>query len=146
VVRRLPLVSVISPQFLRIREDKSAANVDDVRIQQIDDLVPVPFADLDTAALSLPKSELLQREVYVKTMRGEKMVRKFLLWATHKEQENEYYPAYVAYLVDYSPSRKVPLTREMRVSNSQSQITALWHELKEQNVKGGWTLVGDPTD
>ena len=142
VVRRMPLVSVISPQFLRIREDKSNTP-SDVRIQQIDDIVPVPMADVEATELTLPKSTLMQREVYVKTLRGERLVRKFLLWKTNKENEAEHYPAYVAYHVDYSPSRKVPLSREVRVSSSETQILALWHELKEENIKKGWEPVGD---
>ena len=142
VVRRMPLVSVISPQFLRIREDKSNTP-QDVRIAQIDDIVPVPLSQVDAAELTLPKSKLLQREVYVKTLRGEKLVRKFLLWKTNKENDAENFPAYVAYHSDFSPSRKVPLSREMRVSSSETQILALWHELKEENIKQGWELVGD---
>ena len=143
VIRRLPLVSVISPQFLRIREDKTVANIADTRIQQIDDIVPVPLANADTNELTLPKSTLMQREVYVKTLRGEQLVRKFLMWKTNKESESENYPAFVAYHSDYSPSRKVPLTREVRVSNSETQILALWHELKEENIKKGWEPFGD---
>ena len=142
VLRRLPLVSVISPQFLRLREDKTAS-IEDTRIQQIDDIVPIPMAHADTTELSLPKSELLQREVYVKTLRGEKLVRKFLLWKTNKENESDNFPAFVAYHADFSPSRKTPLTREVRVSNSESQILALWHELKEENIKKGWERYGD---
>ncbi|MEM9413398.1 MAG: hypothetical protein AAGA30_19980, partial [Planctomycetota bacterium] len=125
IIRRLPLVSVISPQFIRIREDKSAANSHDTRIQQIDDIVPVPLADADTNQLKLPKSELLQREVYVKTLRGEKLVRKFLLWKTNKQDEGDNYPAFVAYHSDFSPTRKTPLTREVRISSSETQILAL---------------------
>ena len=143
VIRRLPLVSVISPQFIRIRDDKSADNVDDSRISQVDDIVPVPLSDTDATELSLPKSKLMQREIYVKTLRGEQLVRKFLLWKTNKESEADNYPAYVAYHADYSPTRKTPLTREVRVSNSETQILALWHELKEENIKKGWELFGD---
>ena len=72
-----------------------------------------------------------------------KLVRKFLLWKTNKENETDNYPAFVAYHADFSPSRKVPLTREVRVSNSETQILALWHELKEENIKKGWELFAD---
>ena len=142
VVRRMPLVSVISPQFLRLREDKTIAQ-EHVRIQQIDDIVPVPMSDVDATELTLPRSKLLQREVYTKTLRGEKLVRKFLLWKTNKETDAENYPAFVAYHADFSPSRKVPLSRDVKVSNSETQILALWHELKEENIKQGWELVTD---
>jgi hypothetical protein len=145
VIRRLPLVSVISPQFLRVREDKSINNVDDTRIGQINDIVPVPMSDADTTELSLPKSEIMQREVYVKTLRGEQLVRKFLLWRTNKDSDSDNHPAFVAYHADYSPSRKVPLTREVRISNSETQILALWQELKESNIKAGWELFDNKT-
>ena len=142
VVRRMPLVSVISPQFKRIREDKSF-NAQDVRIQQVTDIVPVSMATVDATELTLAKSKLLQREIYVKQLRGETLVRKFLLWKTNKETESEEYPAFVAYHADFSPSRKTPLTREVRVSNSETQILALWNELKEDNIKKGWELHSD---
>ena len=139
VVRRMPLVSVISPQFKRIREDKTIST-HDIRIRQVTDIVPVPMAGVDAAELSMAKSQLINREVYVKQIRGETLVRKFLLWKTNKDSESEDYPAFVAYHADFSPSRKVPLTREVRVSNSESQILSLWHQLKEENIKKGWEL------
>ena len=40
---RMPLASVISPQFVRIRDDKEA-NVEDVNIRQISDLVEFPIS------------------------------------------------------------------------------------------------------
>ena len=137
VVRRLPLVSVISPQFVQIRQDKSL-NVDDVRIAQITDIVPVAKSDLNASEITLAKSEVLDREVYTKQLRGEMMVRKFLRWKTNKEQDNEEFPAFVVYYTDFSPTRKVPLTREVRVSNSETQSVALFHEFKENYIKKGW--------
>ena len=44
VVRRLPLASVISPQFVRQRDDKTVCP-SDVRIRQVTDLVEVPLAE-----------------------------------------------------------------------------------------------------
>ena len=85
----------------------------------------------------------MQREVYVKQLRGETLVRKFLLWKTNKETESEEFPAYVVYHAAFSPTRKTPLTREVRVSNSETQILALWHQLKEENIKKGWKLHSD---
>jgi len=140
-VRRLPLCSVISPQFLRRREDKRAQPLD-TRIAQIAEVVEVPLADADARKMTLAKSELLRREVYTKILKGATMVRKFLLWKTNKENENEDYPAYVVHMTDFSPNRKMPLQREIRVSNSLEQIESLWNALKEENVKKGWNVVG----
>ena len=139
VVQRMPAVSVISPQFLRVREDKSF-NKDDIRISQITDVVPVDKSEVVAAEMSLNKSEVLQREVYTKVLKGETMVRKFLCWKTNKETESEKYPAFVIHYTDFSPNRKVPLSREVRVSDSEDQIIALWEELKTDYIKKGWEL------
>ena len=138
IIRRLPLVSVISPQFVRRREDKTPAR-QDVRIEQVTAIVDVPMADKDARQFTLPKSELLKREVYTKQAKGEVMVRKFVMWKTNKE-DNEDYPGYVLHFTDFSPNRKAPLAREIRVSDSAEQIHALWNELKEDNIKRGWDL------
>ena len=137
VIRRLPLVSVISPQFIRIRDDKTV-NPQDVRIGQISTVVDVPMSDRDATQMTLPKSEVLRREVYTKQLKGETMVRKFMLWKTNKQNESDEFPAFVLHYTDFSPNRKVPLAREVRVSNSKAQIEAFWVAFKEQYIKKGW--------
>jgi ATP-dependent DNA ligase len=138
VVRRLPLVSVISPQFVRVRDDKSF-NVEDIRIAQITSVVPVEKSGVNATELQLAKSSILKREVYTKTLKGKLMVRKFLMWKTNKEAEGSEFPAYVIHYTDYSPGRKVPMDREVRISNSEEQINELFEELKKANIKKGWT-------
>ena len=139
VVRRLPLVSVISPQFVRIRDDKTFDSTD-VRLSQVTDLVPVMMTDVDAGEMKLPRSEILQREVYTKQLRGELLVRKFLLWKTNKQSDSDEYPGYVIQYTDFSPSRKTPLTREVRVTNSETQSIVLFRSFKDDNVKQGWEL------
>jgi hypothetical protein len=143
VVRRLPLASVISPQFIRLRDDKSVSPID-VRMRQVTDLVEVPLADRDARQIALPASEILRREVYTKQMKGETMVRKFVLWKTNKETQSEDYPAYVIHFTDFSPNRKTALEREVRVSNSLEQINTLWEGLKGSNLAKGWEPRGIP--
>ena len=138
VVRRLPLVSVISPQFVRLREDKSF-NVDDVRIAQLTDVVPIQKTNVNASELTLAESTIMKREVFTKTLKGKVMVRKFLVWKTNKQDEGSDYPAYVAHYTDFSPGRKVPLDREVRISDSEEQILELFEELKTQNIKKGWS-------
>ena len=135
----MPLVSVISPQYVRSRDDKSW-NLSDVRLGQITDLVPVAKTEISAGELVLANSEILQREVYTKTLRGQTLVRKFLLWKTNKDRESEEFPGFVAYYTDFSPTRKTPLTRDIRVTNSQSQAIALYRAFKEENLKKGWEL------
>ena len=137
VVRRFPLVSVISPQFLRIREDKKP-NAQDIRIDQVTDIVPVENSEVIATEYSLPASEVIKREVFTKTLKGQLMVRKFLMWKTNKEQEAGQFPAYVVHYTDFSPTRKTPLDREVRVSNSAEQIEKLYDEMKVEYVKKGW--------
>jgi hypothetical protein len=136
-VRRLPLASPISPQFLRRREDKKIHPAD-LRLQQVADLVEVPLADRDARQLALPKSELVQRQAFTKVLKGQTMVRKLLLWKTNKEQEDPDYPAFVAYFTDFSPNRKTPLERDIRVSNSKEQIEQLLAEMKAEYIVKGW--------
>jgi hypothetical protein len=138
-LRRLPLASVISPQFLRRREDKTV-NPDDVRITQVADLVEVPLVDRSARAATLPQSQVLRREVFVKEQKGQTMVRKFVVWKTNKETESDVHPAYVLHFTDFSPGRKAPLDRSVRISSSQEQIMNLFEQMKEENVKRGWNV------
>ncbi len=139
VVRRLPLATVISPQFIRVRDDKKAHPAD-VRISQISDRVEVPQVEVDAREFALPKTNVLRREIFTKQLKGETMVRKFVLLKTNKESLSDEYPAFVVHYTDFSPNRKDALTREVLISNSAEQIEALYAALKEENVKKGWTI------
>jgi hypothetical protein len=136
---RMPLASVISPQFVQMREDKEA-NVEDVNIRQIGDLVRIPNIDKPAREKETPPSKILERTVYTKVMRGQKMVRKLLLWKTNKEETAEF-PGYVVYLTDFSPNRQNPLERDIRVSNSESGARGLFEDLAAKNFVGGWEKV-----
>jgi len=113
-----------------------------VRIAQVTDIVEVALADRDARQMTLPKSELLHREVYTKDLKGQTMVRKFLMWRTNKEAAGDEFPAYVVHYTDFSPNRKDALAREVRVSSSPEQIQQLFTALKEENIKAGWQLKG----
>jgi len=108
-----------------------------VRAQQIADLLEIAMLDKDARTYTLPKSSIVRREVYVKTLKGQTAVRKLLLWKTNKEEDGEF-PAFVLHYTDYSPTRKEPLAREIRVSNSRDQIEALWKEFHGENIVKGW--------
>lgn len=136
---RMPIVSVISPQFVRMREDKEA-NVEDVNIRQVSGLVPVADADKPVRASELTPSRLLERTVYTKTMRGGRMVRKLLLWKTNKEDRGEF-PGYVVYLTDFSPNRQNPLERDIRIANNEQDARQLFTAMAEKNFLTGWEKV-----
>ena len=135
---RMPLVSVISPQFIRMRDDKEA-NVEDVNIRQLTELVEIPDVEKTAHEAVAPPSKLLERVVYTKVMKGQKMVRKLLMWKTNKDEEE--FPGYVVYVTDFSPNRMNPLERDMRVSNSEKSARELFKQLAEKNFVGGWEKV-----
>lgn len=139
VVTKLPLATIISPQFVRRREDKHV-RPEDCGVSQVANIVEVPMIDRDARQMTLPVSQILRREVYTKDLKGQTMVRKFLMWKTNKETGSDEFPAYVVHYTDFSPNRKDSLARELRVSNSQTQIDQLWDAFKVDNIKAGWNL------
>ena len=103
----------------------------------------VPLAEATANDLKLPASEVLKREVVTKELKGRTMVRKLLLWKTNKDEQSDEFPAYVVHLTDFSPNRKDPLKREIRVSDSKEQITQLYEQLKKKFFVGGWKAPGE---
>ncbi|MCA9194890.1 MAG: ATP-dependent DNA ligase [Planctomycetales bacterium] len=140
VIRRMPLASVISPQFICRRDDKSLHTLD-VSCHQISKLVEVNNINADATSFTLPKTEVIRREVFTKQLKGETMVRKFLLLKTNKQAVSEEHPAYAIHYTDFSPNRKDPLARDVRISNSLEQIEQLYVDMKAENIKKGWLSV-----
>ncbi|MFN2502172.1 MAG: hypothetical protein ABR530_09185 [Pyrinomonadaceae bacterium] len=136
---RMPLVSVISPQFIRMRDDKEAT-AEDVSIKQISDLVEVSEVDKPVERNDEPASELLERTVYTKTMKGNKMVRKLLLWKTNKTERADF-PGFVIYLTDFSPNRQNPLERDMKIAHTEATARKIFKQIAEKNFIGGWEKV-----
>ncbi|MEJ7623200.1 MAG: hypothetical protein WKF34_04345 [Pyrinomonadaceae bacterium] len=135
-VTRMPLVSVISPQFIRMRDDKEALR-EDVGIKQVADLVDVPEAEKSAHADDDPAAELLERTVYTKVMKGNTMVRKLLLWKTNKKDRNEF-PAFVVYLTDFSPNRQNPLERDIKISNTERKAKQMFDDWGRKIFITGW--------
>jgi ATP-dependent DNA ligase len=136
-VRRLPLCSIISPQFIRLRDDKQPT-AEDVKMSQISDIAEIPELQRVADDLILPSSTVMSREVAVKILKGATMVRKLLLWKTNKEEVSRDHPAYVLHLTDFSPNRKDPLKHDIRVSSSESQIQSLLEEWRKKYFVRGW--------
>ena len=132
-----PMASVISPVYIKMRADKKVS-IEDTGLSQINKIVS--FNESNTSKEQLSKSEILNREVYVKKSKGNKMIRKFMVWKTNKEQTGDY-PAYVFHYTDFSPSRKDMLKKEIKVSNSKKQIEAILAKEIVENVKKGWEKV-----
>jgi len=140
-VRRLPLCSLISPQFVRLRDDKQA-RPEDLRLSQLSEITEIPELERNAAELRLPASTVLERAVATKVLKGATLVRKLLLWKTNKETLSPDHPAYVLHITDYSPNREAPLNHEIRVSSSEEQIRQFLQEWRAKLFVGGWKEVG----
>jgi len=137
-VRRLPLCSIISPQYERFRDDKTASP-DEVSIDQLTDVAEIPEVKQAAESLRLPTSALIRRAVATKQLKGATMVRKIVMWKTNKEDTSADFPAYVLHLTDYSPNRKSPLDHDMIVSSSAEQLDEMFEEWRTKYFVGGWT-------
>lgn len=129
------MASVISPVYLKMRTDKKPG-IQDTGISQITKVVSLDVSSETNTILE--KSEIISREVYVKKSKGTNMVRKFMIWKTNKEKSADF-PAYVYHYTDFSPGRKEMLKKEVKVSNSKSQIKKIFDSELLENVKKGWS-------
>ena len=143
-VRRLPLCSLLSPQFVRLRDDKRATP-EDVRLTQLADVVEIPEIEREASEIRLPLSTVLERAVATKRLKGATMVRKLLLWKTNKKEVSRDHSAFVLHLTDYSPNREEPLVHEIRVSDSEEQIRGFYQEWRTKYFVGGWSEEGAAT-
>jgi len=139
-VRRLPLGSIISPQFVRMRDDKKA-DADSVSITQLSDIAEIPESNVAAADLELPTSEILQRSTATKTLKGKTMVRKLISWQTNKQEESRDFPSFVLHLTDFSPNRKAPLQHEICVTDSREQLDQLFQAWEKKYFVRGWKQV-----
>ena len=73
-------------------------------------------------------------------IKGKTMVRKLMLWKTNKDTVSPEHPAYVLALTDFSPNRKTPLERDIRVSSSLEQIEAYWQVWHAEQFVKGWVV------
>ncbi len=136
-VRSMPLCSILSPQFIRFRDDKQATSTD-VRMSQLTDIVEIPEINRAAEEIKLAQSSLIKRAVATKDAKGSKMVRKVLLWKTNKDETSRDFPAYVLHVTNYSANRKTPLEFDLRVTKSLSQAEEMFAELKKELFVGGW--------
>ena len=60
------------------------------------------------------------------------------MWQTNKEDKSHDYPAFVVHFTDYSPSRKDPLKREVRIAPTEELAKKIAEQLLEKNIKKGW--------
>lgn len=131
-------ISLTTPVYTRFRDDKKV-NLNDIGINQITRVIEIPEEESDTSVK--PKSKIINKEVYTKTMKGATNVKKFLVWDTASNEDN--YPKFVYYKIDYSPSRKDKMKRDIKVSNSKKQILSIFKDEIESDIKSGWTNISE---
>ncbi len=140
-VRQMPSVSILHPVYVRERTDKQVDAVD-VRMAQVMERCAVPELETKAEAVRLPASTVLRREVYAKEAKGVTAVRKLVLFATNKHEADPSWPAFVVHFTDYSPGRKDPLKREVRLAPTLELAEGIAADLIDKNVKKGWQPVG----
>lgn len=139
----LPSVSLIHPVMARTRPDKTADGVD-VRLAQLQELLPDLDFETPAQPRELPASELIRRQVWSKSGKGGMAVRKLLVWSSGKENSWPGWPAWLIHFTDYSPDRKTPLERTLRTARDQQEAMAVADALVEANIKKGWEEVTTP--
>lgn len=130
-LRSVPFVSVISPRFDTLRtivdEKKYKAlnyvnpkevKYDDLKIDQVLDLIPIETPASVQELENLPKSKILLRVVFEGKWAGVLSAHKIMLWATNKRDVNLSYPNYVVYHASYNYYRNTPLEQDVYPFNT----------------------------
>ena len=138
-LRNMPGIAILHPAVTRIRHDKKVDTLD-VRFSQVAEYCNVTNLTDSVAKQDLPSSEILRREVYTKSAKDLVSVRKLVLFRTNKQHIDSSYPAYVVHWTDYSPGRKDPLQKEVRVAPIEKIATAIANEMIAENIKKGWLI------
>ena len=133
-----PSASLIHPVLENIRVDKEV-NKTDIRFSQLLERVAIQDQDQKVQSIDLPASEILRREVWSKTTKEKIAIQKLIIWKTNKEKEGQGFPAFVINWTDYSPNRKDPLKREVRISPEKKNAFQIAEKMIEENIKKGWT-------
>jgi hypothetical protein len=123
---------------VRLRDDKQA-RIEDVPIRQVLERVLLPDVAAKASRSSLPQSELLRREVYGKDAKTGMSIRKLVVWKTNKESVDAAYAPYVVHFADYSPGRKEPLKRTVRLAASLESATRIADDIISEEIKRGWS-------
>jgi len=128
--------SLHHPVLLRTREDKEV-NESDIRMAQLSDLCFIQKSATKKPA-ALPESEIIRREVYTKKVKDSMAVRKLVLFQTNKHKVDLDYPAFVLHWTDYSPGRKNPLSRQVRLAPTKKIADFEFESILSANIKAGW--------
>ena len=130
-------LSIITPNFVRLRNDKKANELDAGTHQAYTLLAPIQE---DSSQSTDALSEIILREVYVKPGKTANAVRKFIGLKTNKENSGAY-SAYVLVFTDFSADRKTPLEQELFLLENEKELNEKLTLLKAEHIKKGWELI-----
>ncbi len=137
IVGNMPTLSVISPNFVRLREDKKANENDTGTFQAYTLCEPLSMsATIDQGT----PSEIILREIFTKNGKDGTSIRKLVALKTNKEKSGSYSPFVVVYS-DFSAGRKKPLDQEIFLCKNEKEAAAKIVELKDLNIKKGWEQI-----
>ncbi|MDC0232729.1 hypothetical protein OAJ95_02245 [Pelagibacteraceae bacterium] len=136
-----PSVSILHANFNEIRSDKKAIE-DDCGIQQLEragffikDIKTDPKKQIS----AMQPSTIIEKNVYVKSSKDGKAVKKFVILETKKQ--NFDYPKYLFYFLDMSEKRKKPIQRDVRPFNDIKLAKKTLNMYIEKNIKKGWEKI-----
>ena len=134
-INNSPSVSLISPIFKGIREDKEVTE-NQTGLSQI--IRIIELVDEKNKKQSKKPSLIIKKEIYLKETKGVKMIKKYFLWETNSESST--YPRYVFYKIDYSPTRSDKLQRDVKISNNLDQMNKIYQKQIDSDIKKGWKI------
>lgn len=114
------------PTLERMREDKPVQECTFRQINQVS-------LQLKQSAVVCPP-KIICREVFCKTVKGARAVRKIVAW----EQEREDYPRFVIHTVDYSAGRAKPLEEATKVTDHENEAKQFIQDWKTAEIVSGW--------
>jgi hypothetical protein len=133
-----PSFSLIHAVFVQVRADKKPIS-DHCGLSQIG----LPEKKLLLSIGDSAKTEAavcIDRQVYVKSGKGGKALRKFTIWKTPEGDTTR--SPFLIYFTDFSAGRKEPLQTELYVARSEDSAHNRLNALLEENIKKGWEKVG----
>ena len=134
-INNSPSVSLISPIFKGIREDKEVTE-NQTGLSQITRIIEL--VDEKNKKQSKKPSLIIKKEIYLKETKGVKMIKKYFLWETNSDSST--YPRYVFYKIDYSPTRSDKLQRDVKISNNLDQMNKIYQKQIDLDIKKGWKI------
>ena len=132
-------VSLIGCSIKRIRDDKTIS-LSETGLKQLKKI----FSNAEDyfkneIQYDLEKSSILQKKIFQKKSKKGTAIKKFVIWKTNKENNN--YPAYVSYFLDYSSSRKKPMDKDTKPFSTEKNASNFINNLIKEEIKKGWEEV-----